>query len=107
MSETPHHRVEWRHDGDCIYGRFICDADPNAECHQYPACEHERWPCDCPIVRHDTCWQLPWMNDAVTMEELYDGPPDVPVHDGPVATIWDSGCDGLVWRYADTEEAKP
>lgn len=116
------HRIEWRHDRDTIHGRVVCDeTDEWTDCRVVCAEDCEQWPAPDPgnrthevlddaghplgkhAMRHvDYCNYVTWMDEA-SIEELFDGGSDVPVHDGPVAFTWTG--DGYDWHYAEQERA--
>jgi hypothetical protein len=95
MGETKH-RVQWV-DGAPL---FFCDGDKRADCHQYPECDDEFWPCGHPFVAHESCWKVNFVQEAPD-ELWFDGGElidEIPKVDGEIEFDWDG--DQLLWCYA-------
>ncbi|WP_156759541.1 hypothetical protein [Microbacterium karelineae] len=89
---TVQHRIE--------KGRFVCPGDETASCHQYPACDHETWPCGCDYVPHADCWIKPWIDgsdlvDSYAGDEPYLRDEDLPDGDA----TWTFEGDYVLFDY--------
>lgn len=85
------------------YGAFTCDGGPDDECHQYPSCDCERWPCEHPSERQAACWITPWLNGDALASSYWDDDGYRSVYDewhsGVITPVWDG--EGVTWKYED------
>ncbi|WKN53798.1 hypothetical protein HJ581_0008300 [Rhodococcus opacus] len=80
---------------------FTCNADPTADCRNYPDCECESWEQDHPhpTAPHDKCWMQDWFDNGGTVPSV-DGFDE---HDlavgmkGPIKTYFCT--DYIEWEF--------
>ena len=94
MSTATHRLVDVDPDRDTS-GRFVCDGDQTSDCHQYPSCECELWPCGHDNEPHEECWVEPWINASDLSDTSVDGDP--PTRNGLVK--WSGEGDYVTWEY--------
>ncbi|MFC4373349.1 hypothetical protein ACFO5K_04470 [Nocardia halotolerans] len=91
--------------------KFTCHGDRDAECHQYPDCDCERWDSDHeeeqghPLVPHDQCWMKNWFDNDCTdpySETLIECDYTVGMS-GPIKARFEED-DYVAWEFI--EEAK-
>ena len=95
------------YDGEPV-AKFECKGTATSKCHQYPACDCERWDDDHehPNVSHDECWIQGWFDSGpgavytgTEYDDMYDdglprphepktGPVTVSFEDEWVAWEW-------------------
>jgi hypothetical protein len=70
---------------------FTCNADPTADCRNYPDCECESWEQDHPhpSAPHDKCWMQDWFDNDGTDPQI-DTLSDVEYTVGMKGPIWTS-----------------
>lgn len=87
---------------------FTCHGDRDAECHNYPDCDCERWTRsghEHEFVPHDDCWMKTFFDNAddggVNPQPEYLAEDDITVGmSGPIKTYFD--IDGFIeWEFVD------
>lgn len=107
-----HHKIAWTISAEHVQGDFTCDAPLGAVCRLRcgEECGAPSYPCysydetgaesEHELIDSGQCNALEFLAEC-SPEEAYNGPSNVPIHDGEVVAEWQEGLNFYQWHYVD------